>query len=186
MKRKAIATYVGLLRGINVGGHNKVAMSALRDFMSGLGCEAPRSLLQSGNLVFGSRASTSAALERLLEVEAARRLDLHADFLLRTAAQWKTMIDRNPFPAQAKQDPSHLLVFLLKRSPEPERFQALQRAITGPEIVRIVGREAYVVYPVDIGHSRLTSTLIENTLGVRGTGRNWNTALKLDALANAT
>jgi uncharacterized protein (DUF1697 family) len=61
----------------------------------------------------------------------------------------------------------------------------LRAAITGPEVVHVQGREAYVVYPEDIGHSRLTNALIERKLGTRATARNWNTVLKLHGLASA-
>lgn len=54
-----------------------------------------------------------------------------------------------------------------------------QAAITGPELVQARGRELYAVYPAGIGRSRLTSSLMEKTLGTRGTARNWNTVLKL-------
>lgn len=63
--------------------------------------------------------------------------------------------------------------------------KALQAALTGPEVVRAEGRQAYIVYPNGIGRSRLTHTVIEKKLGTRGTSRNWNTVLKLRALADA-
>jgi uncharacterized protein (DUF1697 family) len=78
---------IALIRGINVGGHQAVAMSDLRDLLTQLGFESARSLLQSGNLVFRSDAQRSAGLERLLETEAEKRLGLHADFLVRSATR---------------------------------------------------------------------------------------------------
>ena len=74
-------------------------------------------------------------------------------------------------------------MFFLKDAPDAKDVAALQAAITGPEIVRARGRQAYIVYPAGIGRSRLTITLIERKLGTRATGRNWNTVLKLGALA---
>ena len=71
----------------------------------------------------------------------------------------------------------------LKAAPPPEAVAALQGSIAGRELVRAVGRQAYVVYPDGIGRSRLTNAVIEKRLGTRGTGRNWNTVLKLAALA---
>lgn len=175
--------HIALLRGVNVGGHNLVAMSDLRDLLTQLGFFEARSVLQSGNLVFRSTARTNADLERLLEVQAEKRLDLHTDFLVRTAKEWKAVVARNPFPNEAERDPGHLVVLFLKSAPNVKDVEALQRAITGPEIVRADGRHAYIVYPAGIGRSRLTNTLIENKLGTRGTARNWNTVLKLAALA---
>jgi uncharacterized protein (DUF1697 family) len=57
--------------------------------------------------------------------------------------------------------------------------KTLQAAVRGPETVRAVGRQAYIVYPDGVGKSKLTANLIESKLGTRGTGRNWNTVLKL-------
>ena len=73
----------------------------------------------------------------------------------------------------------------LKDAPDVRDVKVLQAAITGPEIVRAHGKHAYIVYPSGIGRSRLTNSRIESQLGTSGTGRNWNTVLKLDALANA-
>ena len=93
------------------------------------------------------------------------------------------MIAANPFGAEAKRDPSHLLVLALKQTVDRKTVAALQQAIVGREVVQAGGHHAYVVYPDGIGRSRLTSALIEKALGTRTTGRNWNTVLKLDALA---
>ena len=180
-----MTTYVALLRGINVGGHEPVTMADLRDVLARLGFVDARSLLQSGNLVFRGPARTRAHVERLLEAEAVTRLGLHADVFVRTAGEWKAIVAHNPFRKEAERDPGHLLVLCLKAAPGVANLRALQSAITGPEIVRAKGTELYVVYPDGIGRSRLTSALIEKTLGTRGTGRNWNSVLKLAALAGA-
>jgi uncharacterized protein (DUF1697 family) len=84
-------TYVALLRGINVGGHKKVAMADLRDLLTHLGFRDARSLLQSGNLVFRGDSRARALLERRLETEAAKRLALHTHFMVRTAKEWQSV-----------------------------------------------------------------------------------------------
>jgi len=176
-------TYIALLRAINVGGHQPVAMSDLRNLLSELGLQDPRSILQSGNLVFSDGRQASSALERLLEKEAARRFGLHTDFLVRTAAEWNSLIAHNPFRAEAERAPARLVVMFLKTTPDPHTFDAITSAITGPEILRGDGRHAYVVYPNGIGRSRLTNALIERKLGTRATARNWNTVMRLAAAA---
>jgi uncharacterized protein (DUF1697 family) len=178
-------TCLALLRAVNVGGHKTVAMADLRGLLEQLGFTDVRSLLQSGNLVFRGRGRKGAAVERLLETEAENRLGLRTDFLVRTAAEWKAIVARNPFPDEARRDPAHLVVMFLKDAPVAERVEALRTAIAGPELVRACGRQVYITYPAGIGRSRLTSALIERNLGTRGTGRNWNTVLKLAALAGA-
>src|SRR5262249_10978238 len=152
--------------------------------LGALGFAGAKSLLQSGNLVFESDRRTGAELERLLEVETAKRLDVTADYLVRNADEWETVVAGNPFPDEAKRDPGQLVVMFLKTAPQAKDVQALQAAIEGPETIRSRGKHLYVVYPAGIGRSKLTNTLIEKKLGVRGTGRNWNTVLKLAALCS--
>jgi uncharacterized protein (DUF1697 family) len=175
--------HLALVRGVNLAGHKPVNMADLRNFLTELGFIGARSLLQSGNLVFRNDGPTATELERLLEVEAAKRLELHTDFFVRTAEEWNKIIAQNPFRHEAESDPKHLQVMFLKNNCTAKEFDALQAAIKGPEIVRGAGREAYIVYPIGIGKSRLTNALIEKKLVTRSTGRNWNTVLKLADLA---
>jgi uncharacterized protein (DUF1697 family) len=175
--------YVALLRGINVGPHKQVDMGALRDLVTKLGFADARTLLRSGNLLFQCPSRTCAQLERLLEEEVRKHLDLETTFFVRAAEEWQAVIDRNPFRAEAKRDPSHLLVMFLKDELTAKDVKALQTAISGREIVRGDGKHLYIVYPDGIGRSRLTHAVIEKRLGTAGTGRNWNTVLKLGAPA---
>jgi uncharacterized protein (DUF1697 family) len=176
--------HIALLRGVNVGGHQPVAMSDLRDLLTELGFADARSLLQSGNLVFRSDARSAAGLERMLELEAGKRLGLQAEFLIRTAKEWKEVVARNPFRKEAERDPGHLLVMFLKSATNLKDVKAVQAAIAGPEIISADGRQVYIVYPAGIGRSRLSNTFLERKLGIRGTARNWNTVMKLAALAD--
>jgi uncharacterized protein (DUF1697 family) len=179
-----MALNVALLRGINVGGNRKVAMSDLLSLLAKLGLPDGKTLLQSGNLVFRSEAG-AGDLELLLEAETEKRLGLRTEYFVRTAQEWSSVIARNPFPAAAESDPSHLVVMFLKRAPDAKSVGALQAAITGPELVRSVGRQAYVTYPAGIGNSRLNAAVVDRMLATRSTGRNWNTVLKLGVLARA-
>jgi uncharacterized protein (DUF1697 family) len=178
-----MTTTIALLRAINVGGRGKVAMADLRQFFAELGFAEVRTLLQTGNVVFQSKGLVDAELEARLETEAAKRLDLHADFLVRTVPELEKLIEENPFPNEAKNDPGHLLVMFLKQAPEPSAVEALRAAVKGREVLELKGKHAYIVYPDGIGTSRLTNAVIESKLKIRGTGRNWNTILKLADLA---
>jgi uncharacterized protein (DUF1697 family) len=185
VRHAAVTTYIALLRGINVGGHKKVAMSDLRGFLQALGFVDVRSLLQSGNLVFRDNARTGSGLERLLELQAEKRLGLRTTFLVRTAKEWEAIIAHNPFRDEAESDPGHLVVMCLRDAPQANGLKALQAAMKGPEIIRAEGRQLYIVYPAGIARSRLTNKLIEDKIGTRATGRNWNTVLKLAVLAKS-
>jgi uncharacterized protein (DUF1697 family) len=170
---------IALLRAINVGGRNRVAMQDLLDLLASLGLAGGRALLQSGNLVFDDGGHSPAELERLLERETAARLNLHVDFLVRSAEEWAAIVAANPFPAEAVRDPSRVVLMPLKDEPSPGAITALSAAIRGPEQVRAEGRQLYLHYPDGIGRSKLTGALIETRLGTRGTARNWNTVRSL-------
>jgi uncharacterized protein (DUF1697 family) len=179
-----VTTYICLLRAVNLAGRNMVSMSALRDLAGELDLQDARTLLQSGNLVFRSTLPTAEKIERLLENGAATRLGVSTEFFVRSAADWTQVIAANPFPAEARRDPGHLVVMVLRSAPDRAAVAALQQAIAGREQVRAKGREAFITYPDGQGRSKLTIALIERHLGTRGTARNWNTVLKLAAAAD--
>jgi len=178
-----MTTYIGLLRAVNLAGYNKVSMRDLSEMLTALGMQDGRTLLQSGNVVFRSDISKATHLERLLEEAAEERLGIKTDFFVRAVRDWQDIIAGNPFTEEAERDPGHLLVMCLKAAPDRADVEALQKAIKGREVVQTKGRHAYFVYPDGVGRSRLTNVLIEKKLGTRGTARNWNTVLKLGALA---
>lgn len=177
-----VTTYIGLLRAVNLASHNKVSMADLRLLLLDEGLTDPQTLLQSGNVVFRSPLASASKLEQRLESAAATRLRLGTDFFVRSAADWKQLIAANPFRTEAASDPGHLLVMCLKAAPQRTAEAALQKAIKGREVVRVLGQQAYIVYPDGVGRSKLTNAVIEKHLGARSTGRNWNTVLKLGAL----
>ena len=176
--------YVALLRAINLGSHNRVAMPDLLDLCTRLELAESRTLVQSGNLVFSSASRSSAALERILEAETEKSLGVRTDYFVRNAKEWNELVAANPFPAEAKRDPARHLAMVLRDAPKPADVKALEASVAGPELMQAVGKTLYVVYPTGVGTSRLTNALIEKKLGTRSTGRNWNTVLKLQALVS--
>jgi uncharacterized protein (DUF1697 family) len=167
--------HLALLRAVNVGGRT-VAMAELRVLFEGLGFDGAKTLLQTGNVIFRAEGADQA-LERRLEAAFADRFGFAADFIVRSAAEWERALAANPFLDEARDDPSHLVLMPLKAAPTGKLNWP------GPERIALGDRCAYLVYPEGIGRSKLTITVVEKALGVRGTGRNWNTALKLrDAL----
>jgi uncharacterized protein (DUF1697 family) len=138
-----------------------------------------QTLLQSGNIVFGSHSRDAAELERTLEAELAEHLEVETEFMVRSAAEWQKIVAGNPFITEAKRDPGHLLLMVLKQAVSAQAGKERQAAISGREVVRGAGREVYIVYPDGVGRSRLTNAVIEKKLGARATGRNWNSVLKL-------
>jgi len=177
-----MATYVALLRGINVGGKKPITMAELRSMAEDAGFESAQTWLQSGNLIFQGKAQATAAIEKKLEQATARHFGQEIDFLVREQKEWGAILDQNPFPREAKDDPSHLLVFCLRAEPKSDALAALKAAIAGRESFKPGARCLYIYYPDGIGRSKFTHALIERRLGIGGTGRNWNTAQKIAAM----
>jgi uncharacterized protein (DUF1697 family) len=181
--------YVALLRGVNVGGRGAVAMADLRRVAEGTGCRDVATILQSGNLLFGSTRET-ARLGNDLMAALATELGLETTVMVRSASDWKRMIARNPFPEAARRDPARLVVLVLDRAVGRREVAALEKAIVGRETVGGAGLDLYAIYPDGQGRSKLTNAVIERTLKARATARNWNTVMRiavaLDAAAKDT
>jgi len=172
---------IALLRAVNVGGRS-MPMANLRAMVTGMGFSDVRTLLQSGNLVFRGDGE-SAAIEERLEADSEARFGFHADFLVRDLAEWEAVIANNPYPDEAENDPARLVVVATKSAIGADALAALRSAIKGREYAQVKDRAVYIVYPDGQGDSKLTISVIERAVGCRGTARNWNTVLKLAALA---
>jgi uncharacterized protein (DUF1697 family) len=181
------ARRVALLRAVNVGGRAVLRMADLKALIGDLGYLEPQTLLQSGNVVFTlgnrERGKTAGEIEARLERALSAILSVQSDVFVRSASQWADVVAANPFRHEARVDPSHLIVMVLKDAPAAGSVKALQASIQGREVVRASGRQLYIVYPDGVGRSKLTGGVIERTLGTRGTARNWNTVMKIDELA---
>jgi uncharacterized protein (DUF1697 family) len=178
-----MTTYIGVLRAINLGSHNRIAMADLRAMLEKVGCEDPKTLIVSGNVVFRNASTSCDKVEKMLEAASTRHLGVTTDYFVRSAKQWNAIIAANPFPKEAKSDPGHLIMMCLRDAPAAAQVKALQAAIKGREKVAVGGKHAYFVYPDGVGRSKLTIAMIEKAFGTRGTARNWNTVLKLGELA---
>lgn len=170
---------VAFLRAVNVGGTAMIAMAELKALAEDVGLADAKTLLQSGNLVFEAAGRSPAALEKLLERKVAERFAVETDIMVRTARALKAAMGRNPFPKEAKSDPSRLHVHFLKAPASAAAVASLRRAIKGHEAVKGTGGEIFLYYPDGAGTSKLTNAVVERHLGARGTSRNWNTVTKL-------
>ncbi len=179
-----MSPHVALLRGVNVGGNKGVPMTALKSVATRLSLGNPRTLLQSGNLVFSSTGKTRADLEAMLEAAIKTEIGVETAVCVRTAPEWAQLIQANPFPDAARDDPSHLLLTAFKTAPKPGGAETLAEAYRGPERVAVALDHAFIVFPEGIGRSKLTPALLGKHLG-QGTARNWNTVLKLQAMLNS-
>ncbi|MCM2576908.1 DUF1697 domain-containing protein [Streptomyces meridianus] len=177
-----MTTYAAFLRGVNVGGHNKVPMAALRDLLSGLGYADVRTLLQSGNAVFTSTGTDASAIALELERAVADRFGFDVRCTVRTAAELRAVADRCPFRPDGH-DPAKLTVTFLAGPADPTTWDRIDPAAYGPDEFRLGEREIYAYTPGGLGRSKLMPVIDRTGRNLGATTRNWNTVTKLIAMA---
>lgn len=176
--------YAALLRGINVGGRQKIAMADLRELLGSLGYSDVTTYLQSGNAVFTSPRDDLPELAGEIEGRIERDLGLRVTVLLRTGPQLAAVVDANPYPAAAI-NPKTLHVGFLSAPVDPERLAGIDRSVFSPDEFVPGDRVLYLHYPHGAGRTKLAGTVLERRLGVRITARNWNTVITLLDLLGA-
>jgi uncharacterized protein (DUF1697 family) len=174
-----LTTWVALLKGVNVGGHRTLRMADLVAFFEQLGFRGVKTLLASGNVVFEGTEEDPAALESMLEREASARLGLTTEFLVRSAEDLARIIEANPFPEVARDRPAQLLVAFGRSLVPQELSERIAAVYNGPERVAVAGRELYVDFVEGQGRSRLWPALADLGVSGAGTGRNWNTVIRI-------
>jgi uncharacterized protein (DUF1697 family) len=170
-----------LLRAVNVGGRNKLAMPALRDALVGAGMRDVVTYVQSGNVVLDSDAPPQE-LARECRRLIAERFELDVDVLARTRAELAKVVAGDPLGEVAEQ-PKLYQVSFCESEPSAESIEALGAYAAEGERIVAIGREVYAWFPGGVGRSKLAARLGGQALGVTATARNWTTVGKLLALA---
>lgn len=168
-----------LFRGMNTGGV-RAPVADQSSMAEAMGLKNPRTLLASGNLVVESDKAT-AALEREIEAQMERRFGLKIAAMVRTPEQWSDLIAANPFPDEAAAHPSRVLAMVMKDGIKPGAVDACRDLAAGGELVEAVGDVLYFWFPEGQGQSAVFKKATPRLLGM-GTGRNWNTVLKLGGM----
>ncbi|HWE45170.1 MAG TPA: DUF1697 domain-containing protein [Caulobacteraceae bacterium] len=177
-----MSQFIALLRGVNVGGNGKLPMTELKALLIELGYDNPRTLLQSGNAVFGASRTKPDALETKLHKAIVERFAVNTELFVRTPQEWDAVVAGNPFKAEAINDPARLVAWVMKAPATAKAVEALRASNKGTEVVQAKDRTLYIYYPDGQGHSKLA---MDRHMPSRGTGRNWNTVLKLQAMVSA-
>jgi uncharacterized protein (DUF1697 family) len=173
---------VVFLRGVNVGGRNKLAMPALRAALEQAGMEDVTTYVQSGNVVLDSTAKPDA-LARACEAVIAERFDLEVAAVARTRAELADVVAHDPLGRVAESEKLYQVTFCAKAPDEKALAKVAERAVGGERIVAR-GREIYAWFPHGVGRSKLAAQLSRQDLGVVATARNWTTVTRLLALAS--
>jgi uncharacterized protein (DUF1697 family) len=176
-----MATYVALLRGINVGGNNKVPMKGLAEMFSSLGHRDVVSYIQSGNVVFTTASSSMPSLAAALEREITTTFGVKSVVLLRTHSELESVVNNNPFLVEGA-DLSKLQVTFLDEAPGKSVLDEIDPDVCAPDQFVVRKREIYSHCPDGFGRSKLVGYLERRLETQRATTRNWNTVTKLLAL----
>lgn len=175
--------YISMLRGVNVGGHNKIKMEELRALCASLGLSGAQTHIQSGNVVFKAKGTDSVQLAKRIGDAIERKFGFRSPVLLRTTSELRQAVTRNPFADRKGIDPSKLLVTFLSTEPQALARERLLNLKIEPEELHLIGRELYVYFPNGIARPKFSWSSVERILQVSGTGRNWNTVNKLLEMA---
>ena len=165
-----------LFRGMNTGGV-RAPVAEQRAMAAEMGLKNPRTLAASGNLVVESDLPPGR-LASDIESAMEKRFGLKIAAIVRTPEQWANLIAANPFPDEAKAAPAKLLVMVMKDGVKPGAVEALRGFAAGDERVEQVGGDLFFWHPDGIGRSKMAEKAHPRLIGV-GTGRNWNSVLKL-------
>lgn len=169
-----------LFRGMNTGGV-RAPVNQQRAMAEAMGLKNPRTLLASGNLVVESGV-TPAVLEADIEAAMEKTFGLKIAAMVRTSEQWSDLIAANPFPAEAAAHPAKVLAMVMRDGIKPGALEACRELAEGGEAVEAVDGVLYFWFPSGQGQSGIFKKATPRMLGM-GTGRNWNTVLKLAEMA---
>ncbi len=181
-KGASLEPQVALLRGVNVGGKNRIAMKDLAAMFEAAGCADVKTYIQSGNVVFTVSAARAKTVQPAVERALSAKLGNAITVMLRTRAEWHAAIEANPYLAP-NADLKQIYVAFLADRPTAAQIAALDPNRSKPDEFIVRGREIYLRFPNGVARSKLTNDYFDRTLKTTVTVRNWNTVLALREMA---
>ncbi|MFN7971216.1 MAG: DUF1697 domain-containing protein [Acidobacteriota bacterium] len=175
-------THVALLRGVNVGGKNRLPMKDLAAIFADAGCRSVTTYIQSGNAIFDAPAVVARGLPAAISRRIERRFGIRVPVVMRTAAELGAVTRNNPFVA-AGADPSLLHVAFLADLPASRDIAVLDPDRSPPDELSVDGREIYLRLPNGVAKTKFSNAYFDAKLRTTSTWRSWRTVLELHALA---
>jgi uncharacterized protein (DUF1697 family) len=174
---------ISMLRGVNLGPHNRIKMDDLRALYKSLQLEEPRTYVQSGNVIFRTKEKNAAQLAKKIQAGIEKEFRFRPEVILRTIEELKRSLAANPFRTRHDLEPSKLLITFLSAEPAAKAHTIIRNLKVNREELHLIGRELYIYFPDGIGHSKLPWSSVEKLLKVTGTARNLNSVVKMLGIA---
>lgn len=177
-----MATYISILRGINVTGR-RVKIDALKQMYKNLKLEKVTTFIQSGNIIFDCKKTNAIILEKKIATAITNTFQIDTPVIVKEISEWKKIIEANPFIKDKTKNITYLHVTFLSTSPDAALFDKILLANNKDDAIALVDTTIYLYCPNGYCNSKLTNGFLENKLKVSATARNWNTTLELIKIA---
>lgn len=181
-KSSGTGVSVALLRGINVGGKNRLPMKELAALFVEAGCDDVRTYIQSGNVVFRTGPAGGVEISSIISASILDRFGYQVPVITRTAREFQEIVQANPF-VEAGAEADKLHVMFLAELPDGAQVETLDRQRSPGDEFAVRGREVYLHCPNGVARSKLTNSYFDSRLSTTSTSRNWRTVRKLLELA---
>jgi len=169
--------YIALFRGINVGGHNKLPMSELKDVLAGIGLQDVATYIQSGNVVFAVEQADKTMLVESIREAVNQSHGFAPQVMLLPVEEFARAAAANPYP-EGEDEPKTLHLYFLAEEPQDPDLQKLAAIKYENERFALIGKVFYLHAPDGIGRSKLAAG-VEKALDVPVTARNWRSVSKI-------
>ncbi len=174
-------TYICLLRGINVGGNRIIKMDQLKAWFNNLGAVNTASFIQSGNIIYQAK---KAIPENAIVASIEKNTGFLVPVIQLTVEEFEAIIQSNPYLKQ-KKDVAFFHVFFLSAIPDPNKLDIVKKKIEATDVFEIKDNALYQYCPNGYSQSKLTNQLIDKSLGLVSTTRNWKTCLSILEIAKS-
>lgn len=178
-----MAVLISMLRGVNVGPHNRIKMDELRAVYKRLGFDDPRTYVQSGNVIFSTKDKDIKQIALKIQDGIEKKFKFRPEVIVRSADDLRRAIAASPFADRPSLEPSKILVTFLSGPPAREAHTVFEKFRDYREEIHLRGAELYIYFPNGAGKSKLPWSSVEKLLKVTGTARNWNSVTKMLAMA---
>jgi len=192
-----LATYISMLRGINVSGRNKINMSELKSLYEAMKFKNVTTYIQSGNVVFDYSVTDTLKLSKMITKKILNQFEFDIPVLTKKFTDFDKIIRNNPFLAETKIkgnvraiesiDKNQLYVTFLSEKPTKHCLEKIESGNSGKDKYKLIGTELFLYVPKGgYGKTKLSNIFFEKKLNLTATTRNWKTINKLHEIGSSS